>query len=159
MTTVVATCVLIGENISGCITFEQDAKGGATTIRGEVKGLAPGLHGFHVHQYGDLSQGCASAGGHFNPFGLTHASPSDEKRHVGDLGNVEAKNDGTAVIDITDNFVSLIGSRSVIGRSIVVHAGEDDLGKGGNDESLKTGNAGGRVACGVIGLAKERTSN
>jgi Cu-Zn family superoxide dismutase len=93
MTTVVAVCTLAGDNITGTITFEQDAKGGPTTIKGEVKGLTPGLHGFHVHQYGDLSQGCASAGGHFNPFGKTHGAPSSSTRHVGDLGNIEVTAD------------------------------------------------------------------
>ncbi|KAJ8975456.1 hypothetical protein NQ317_000705 [Molorchus minor] len=92
------------------------------------------------------------AGGHFNPHNLTHGAPEDETRHVGDLGNIVADSRGEAHVDITDSFIDLEGEHSIIGRAVVVHAGEDDLGKGGNAESLKTGNAGGRVACGVIGI-------
>jgi len=118
-------------------------------------GLKTGNHGFHIHALGDLSNGCVSAGPHFNPFGVTHGGPKDTTRHVGDLGNIHAKQDGGEVsIDITDHMVSLIGQYSVVGRSLVVHEKEDDLGKGGNDESLKTGNAGGRLASGVIGIAQ-----
>jgi Cu-Zn family superoxide dismutase len=71
---------------------------------------------------------------------------------VGDLGNIEADHDGVARVNITDNIISLHGAHSIIGRSLVVHNGTDDLGKGRNEESKQTGNAGGRVACGVIGI-------
>ena len=74
-------------------------------------------------------------------------------RHVGDLGNIHTDSAGAAKGTIEDKHIKLIGPESVIGRMIVVHAGEDDLGKGGNEESLKTGNAGGRAACGVIGVS------
>ncbi len=79
--------------------------------------------------FGDLSAGCTSAGGHFNPFNKHHGAPSDEERHVGDLGNIEAKPDGTAEFDMHDHLVKLIGPYSVIGRSMIVHADRDDLGK------------------------------
>lgn len=75
-------------------------------------------------------------------------------RHVGDLGNITAADDGTACVDITDKQVTLIGAQSVVGRTIVVHAGVDDLGKGGHELSKTTGNAGGRLACGVIGITQ-----
>ena len=71
---------------------------------------------------------------------------------MGDLGNINTDASGAAKGTIEDKYVKLIGPESVIGRMIVVHAGEDDLGQGGNEESLKTGNAGGRAACGVIGV-------
>ena len=148
-----AQCQLLGDKVQGMLTFEQDASGGPTKIIGAIKGLSDGPHGFHVHQFGDLSAGCTSAGGHFNPFGKTHGAPTDEKRHVGDLGNVDSK-DGSCEIEISDKLVSLIGPNSVIGRAIVVHAKADDLGKGGKPDSLTTGDAGGRVCCGVIGIAK-----
>ncbi|KIH47922.1 copper/zinc superoxide dismutase, partial [Ancylostoma duodenale] len=118
--------------------------------------LSPGLHGFHVHQFGDSTNGCISAGPHFNPFNKTHGGPKDEVRHVGDLGNVEAGADGVAHFEITDHMVKIHGEHTVVGRSLVVHAGTDDLGKGVGDkkeESLKTGNAGARSACGVIAIA------
>ena len=76
-------------------------------------------------------------------------------RHVGDLGNVLASDDGTAKYSRLDHQVNLFGAFSVVGRSCVLHRNEDDLGQGGNEESLKTGNAGARIACGVIGLANE----
>jgi len=140
-------------DVKGIIFLEQDVKGGPTTLTGSITGLKPGKHGFHVHQYGDLSNGCTSAGAHFNPFGKTHGGPSDENRHAGDLGNVDAGSDGKADINITDHLVSLIGPTSVIGRALIIHADIDDLGKGGHELSSTTGNAGARVGCGVIGIA------
>lgn len=116
--------------------------------------MSPGKHGFHVHQYGDRTNGCTSAGPHFNPFKKTHGGPQDENRHVGDLGNVEAGSDGVAKFSFVDKLISLEGETNIVGRSLVVHKGEDDLGKGVGDkkeESLKTGNAGERSACGVVG--------
>uniref|UniRef100_P41962 Superoxide dismutase [Cu-Zn] n=3 Tax=Brugia pahangi TaxID=6280 RepID=SODC_BRUPA len=148
--------VLRGDNVSGIIRFKQEKEGSPTTISGEIKGLTPGLHGFHVHQYGDTTNGCISAGPHFNPYNKTHGGPTDEMRHVGDLGNIVAGADGTAHIDISDKHVQLLGPNSIIGRSLVVHADQDDLGKGvgdKKDESLKTGNAGARVACGIVAVS------
>ena len=72
-------CVLVGE-AKGILVFEQDVKGGPTTINGSIIGLRPGKHGFHVHQYGDLSSGCTSAGDHFNPSGKTHGGRTDQVR-------------------------------------------------------------------------------
>uniref|UniRef100_A0A7S3V0J4 Superoxide dismutase [Cu-Zn] n=1 Tax=Aplanochytrium stocchinoi TaxID=215587 RepID=A0A7S3V0J4_9STRA len=129
-----------------------------TKITAEIHGLSKGKHGFHIHEFGNLTEGCKTAGGHYNPHNSTHGAPSDPKgkRHIGDLGNVICKKDGEkAVFELTDAHVRLSGPYSVIGRSVVAHADEDDLGKGGYEDSLTTGHAGGRVACGVIGLAEE----
>ena len=120
-----------------------------------MTGLSPGNHGFHVHQYGDYSTGCGSTGGHFNPFGKEHGAPTDENRHAGDLGNIVADADGSANVKITDAQIPLSGANSVIGRAIVVHKDEDDLGKGGHEDSKTTGHAGARLSCGVIGLASQ----
>lgn len=95
-----------------------------------------------------------SAGPHFNPFGKEHGAPNAEIRHVGDLGNVEADASGSAKINITDKFITLSGPLSILGRTVVVHADIDDLGVGGHELSKTTGNAGGRIGCGVIGIAK-----
>jgi len=150
-----AACIISGkEGVKGAVVLEQNSEGGPTKLTGEIHGLAPGLHGFHVHEFGDLSQGCQSAGEHFNPFNMAHGGPSDEIRHVGDLGNVLADGHGVAHINIIDNQVSLVGPTSVIGRALVVHTGDDDLGKGGHLDSKTTGHAGGRDACGIIGIAQ-----
>lgn len=148
-----AVSVLKGDGaVTGTIFFtQQDSK---VTVTGEITGLAPGQHGFHIHEFGDNTNGCTSAGAHFNPHGKTHGAPGDEERHVGDLGNVTAGEDGKAKINMTDSMISLTGPLSIIGRTVVVHADVDDLGKGGVELSKTTGNAGGRLACGVIGITK-----
>lgn len=89
-----------------------------------------------------------------NPFSKTHGAPEDTERHVGDLGNFETDAQGNAKSSKEDKMIKLIGPESVVGRTIVVHAGTDDLGKGGHELSKTTGNAGLRPACGVIGLAQ-----
>lgn len=152
-----AVCIVKGDNpaIVGVVRFQQDAEGKPTKIVGEIKGLAPGQHGFHVHEWGDFSKGCASAGSHYNPFGQKHGGPKDEIRHVGDLGNITAGSDGVAKFEIVDSMINLAGRHTVIGRMMVVDEKVDDFQKGGNEESFK--NAGGaRVGCGLIALANPR---
>jgi len=146
--TVKAICTLehTDEGVEGVIRFKQKP-GQPTIIKGIVKGLTPGKHGFHIHEFGDLSNGCESAGAHYNPDGVEHGSL--EQGHVGDLGNITADKQGIARFQLKAHRVEL---SDIVGRAIVVHADEDDLGKGGDEESLKTGNAGKRVGCGVIRL-------
>jgi Cu-Zn family superoxide dismutase len=146
-----AVAVLKGPEVGGTIWFTQS--GDSVKITGELTGLKAGSHGFHVHEFGDSTNGCISAGAHFNPYKKTHGGPGDVERHVGDLGNVIAGDDGKAVVDITDKLMKLEGECSVIGRSLVIHADIDDLGRGGHELSKTTGNAGARSACGVIGRA------
>ncbi|XP_008216840.1 superoxide dismutase [Cu-Zn] isoform X1 [Nasonia vitripennis] len=134
----------------GTLTLEQLPNG--VRIYGTISGLTKGLHGFHVHEKGDLTKGCASAGPHFNPYLVNHGAPNDPLRHVGDLGNIEAGEDGIAQIDGVDHYLTLTGVRGAIGRTVVVHEKQDDLGRGGNEESAKTGSAGARLACGVVGF-------
>lgn len=137
----------------GLVYFTQPSAFARTTITGKFSGLVPGQkHGFHIHEFGDLTNGCLTAGPHFNPNKQTHGGPDDSIRHVGDLGNVQADDSGNGSYELQDNQVSLYGPLTVIGRSCVLHLKTDDLGRGGNDESLKTGNAGARIACGIIGL-------
>jgi len=151
-----AVCVVRGDSkVSGTITFEQASESAATTITWDISGHdANAKRGMHIHTFGDNTNGCTSAGPHFNPHSKTHGAPSDENRHVGDLGNIDTDSQGNSKGTVTDKFVKLIGPESIIGRTIVVHGGTDDLGKGGNEESLKTGNAGPRPACGVIGISQ-----
>lgn len=151
-----SVAVLRGDSkVNGVVNFEQSSESDPTTITWEISGNdANALRGFHVHTFGDNTNGCTSAGPHFNPFTKEHGAPEDDNRHVGDLGNVTTDASGVAKGSKQDLFVKLIGQNSILGRTVVIHAGTDDLGKGGNAESKKTGNAGARPACGVIGLSE-----
>lgn len=136
-----------GNSVSGIVTFEN-VQGGVRVIA-NLSGLTPGKHGFHIHEYGDCSAvNGTSAGGHFNPGGMPHGMPMSDKRHVGDLGNIDAGKDGNAHLEYVDKMIALSGKNSILGRGVIVHAKEDDL------ISQPTGNAGGRVACAVIGVAQ-----
>jgi Cu-Zn family superoxide dismutase len=132
--------------VSGTLRIEELADG--LRITGRIEGLKPGEHGFHVHTFGDLSdrEKGESAGGHFSTEGHQHGRPTDGKRHVGDLGNIRADQNGVAMIDIVDGVIALSGENSILGRALVVHADPDQFVQ-------PTGNAGGRVAFGVIGIA------
>eukprot|EP00252_Welwitschia_mirabilis_P017166 TRINITY_DN38088_c0_g1_i1.p1 TRINITY_DN38088_c0_g1~~TRINITY_DN38088_c0_g1_i1.p1 ORF type:complete len:160 (+),score=34.60 TRINITY_DN38088_c0_g1_i1:72-551(+) len=153
MASLKAVAVLSGnENVKGVVHFAQPLNGGPTKVFGKITGLTPGLHGFHIHSMGDTTNGCISTGPHFNPRNMEHGAPEDDIRHAGDLGNVSAEDNGIAEILIQDYQIPLKGPHSIIGRAVVVHADPDDLGRGGHELSKTTGNAGGRIACGVIGF-------
>lgn len=140
-----------GSNVTGTIWFTKVERG--IKVIADVKGLTPGKHGFHIHEYGDCSAPDAgSAGGHFAPECNPHGAPSDPRneRHVGDLGNLKADKDGFAHLEWTDPLISFSGDHNIIGRAVIIHAGEDDF------KTQPTGNAGARVACGVIGIAKNQ---
>jgi len=135
-----------GNSVQGVVTFTKVDNG--IRIVADISGLTPGKHGFHIHQYGDCrAADGTSAGGHFNPHNVPHAGPNDTPRHVGDLGNLEADQNGNAHYDRVDQVVAFSGENDIIGRGVIIHAGEDDL------TSQPTGAAGPRVACGVIGVA------
>ena len=144
-----AICVLHpteGNDVTGTVTFTKS--GDKIKVVADLQGLTPGKHGFHIHEYGDCSKADGtSAGGHFNPGNMEHGAPADTVRHEGDLGNIEADANGNGHLEWTDSQISFSGESSIIGRAIIVHAGEDDL------TSQPTGAAGARVACGVIGIA------
>jgi len=138
---------LSASGVSGQVTFAKAEGGVKVTVK--VAGLKPGSHGFHIHEFGDCSAADGtSAGGHFNPTGDPHAGPKEAKRHEGDMGNIEADKDGAATLDYVDPKLSFEGPGSVLGRGIIVHAAPDDF------KTQPTGNAGGRVGCGVVGVAK-----
>ena len=149
-----AVCVIQDSEIKGHILFREFKEQKKTAIILRLTGVPPGEHGFHIHQSGDLREGCNSLCAHFNPYNKNHGGPKDKERHVGDLGNIEPDSNGEVNKTIYDKLIKLSGKNSIIGRSVVIHEDRDDLGRGGNAESLKTGNAGKRIACGVIGLSK-----
>jgi len=135
-----------GNNVSGQVMFEKTA--GGVQVTAELSGLAEGKHGFHIHEYGDCTAtDGTSAGGHYNPTGDPHAGPDAEERHMGDMGNIVADENGEATIDYVDDTIKLTGPNHILGRGVVLHGGVDDK------ESQPSGAAGPRVGCGVIGIA------
>lgn len=133
--------------VRGLVTFTQEANG--IRVVADITGLSPGKHGFHIHEYGDCSaKDGSSAGGHFNPQSKEHGAPDSLNRHVGDLGNIETGRRGKAHYERVDSLIALSGETSIIGRTVVIHELPDDF------TTQPTGNAGDRIACGVIGIAK-----
>ena len=151
-----AIAVFDGKKIKGTVLFTEDLNNDVVIIDISVQGLKrTGLHGFHVHESGDLTSQCESMCAHFNPFGKTHGCPGMTNRHVGDLGNLQPDTNGVAHYRMVDNLIKLRGSKAnIIGRGLIIHADEDDCGKGGDEASLANGNAGKRIACAIIGYSK-----
>lgn len=147
-----AVCVITGD-VNGVIYFSQETPHHLVKISGYILNLPKGQHGFHVHEFGDITNGCTSAGEHFNPHHQEHGAPNSRVRHVGDLGNVTAvASNALTEIDKIDDTISLYGEHSILGRSLVVHTHRDDLGLTDHPLSKTTGNAGGRLGCGIIGV-------
>ncbi|OQV24730.1 putative Superoxide dismutase (Cu-Zn) 1 [Hypsibius exemplaris] len=143
--------------ITGVFNLSQSGVDQPVEITGRVNGLRPGDHGIHIHSLGDVSKSCESAGSHFNPEGVSHGSPDDvhSPPHAGDLGNIYAGDYGPAVFILSTPLISLYppAPTLVIGRTLVIHEKPDDLGRGGDQQSRETGNAGARIACGIIGVS------
>lgn len=136
-----------GSNVAGTVTFT--AAGNEVKVVADITGLTPGKHGFHIHEFGDCSSPDGkAAGGHFNPANHQHGAPDAMDRHAGDLGNIEADASGKAHLEMTDKVMKLNGADSILGHAVIVHEKADDL------KTQPTGDAGGRLACGVIGVAK-----
>ena len=133
-----------GNSVKGTVSFNESK--GKTHIVANVTGLKPGKHGFHIHDKGDCSApDGSSAGGHFNPVTHKHGAPDASEHHAGDLGNIEADSKVRARLNRTVDFLTVSdGPNSVVGRSVIVHGQEDDF------QTQPTGNAGARLACGVI---------
>ncbi|XP_076992629.1 extracellular superoxide dismutase [Cu-Zn] [Tamandua tetradactyla] len=136
--------------VSGQVLFRQLAPDVKLEAYFDLEGFPVEANGssraIHVHHFGDLSEGCGSTGPHYNPLGVPHP------RHPGDFGNFGVRN-GRLWKYRSGLGASLAGPYSIVGRAVVVHAGEDDLGRGGNQASLENGNAGSRLACCVVGLS------
>ncbi len=135
------------QTATGDVLFEQPAAGGPVSISASVEGAPPGTHGLHIHETGDCSaEDFTSAGGHFNPAGAPHGGPMDAVRHAGDLGNIEIGEDGSGTLELTSDLITLAADEatSILGRAVILHEGADDL------VTQPTGDAGGRIACGLI---------
>jgi Cu-Zn family superoxide dismutase len=132
--------------VTGTVTFTK--VGDEVQVVADIQNLTPGKHGFHIHDKGDCSApDAASAGPHFNPTQKHHGGPDTADHHSGDLGNVTADASGKAHLDWKGKL-SLTGTDSIIGKSVVVHEKEDDL------KTDPSGNSGARIACGVIVAAE-----
>jgi superoxide dismutase, Cu-Zn family len=135
-----------GSQVAGTVTFTKT--GDTVQVVADITGLTPGKHGFHIHEFGDCSAADASsAGGHFNPMHKPHGAPDSPERHEGDMGNLEADSTGKAHLELKDSMLKFSGADSILGHAVIVHEKVDDW-------SQPVGNAGGRLACGVIGVAK-----
>ena len=147
-----ATATLQGapedSDFSGTVSLTEE--GGSVRVVVDLKGVdTPGKHAFHVHENGDCSHDTGgkhftSAGGHFNPTGAEHACPPTEPRHAGDFGNIEVGADGSAHMETIVTGLSLTGANPLTGKAVILHAKEDDC------KTQPTGDAGDRLACGVV---------
>ena len=132
-------------NVEGSVTFSAREDDRDMQVSVELTGLEPGLHGFHVHEVGDCSaDDASSAGGHLEPYDAPHGSPGATPHHVGDMGNIEADQDGRVSSELRFPDLAFYGPASVLQKAVVIHRNADDL------DSQPAGDAGERVGCGVI---------
>lgn len=144
-----AVAILTGETARGTVTFEEHSGRLVVQVDAQIDGSSMQKHGFHVHEFGDAREECKGMGSHFRL-----SKRHDHGKHAGDLGNVETDAKGRVSKTIETNLsLDPRSKRCILGRGIVLHEKEDDLGMGMDDESLKTGNAGRRIACGVVARA------
>lgn len=138
-----------GNSVAGELSFTPADDG--VRVTGTLSGLSPGKHGFHIHEKGDCSApDGTSAGGHFNPDGVDHGQISADPHHAGDSNNITADADGKATVDqmLSANVDIGKGDKyDILGKAVVVHEKADDY------KTQPTGDAGGRLACGVIEAA------
>ncbi len=133
-----------GNTAYGTVKLAQMADGGVQ-VTVDLSGVPAGVHGFHIHDKGDCGDNGNAAGGHFNPMGTAHGAPDADPHHAGDFGNVTADASGKVSAQFTTRSVTLeSGASSAVGHAIILHANPDDL------QTQPTGNAGGRIACGVV---------
>jgi Cu-Zn family superoxide dismutase len=141
------------KKVSGNVTFTQESSSSPVSIRLYLEGLEPNsIHGWHVHVNPIQGENCTTAGLHFNPENKDHGAPTDENRHFGDLGNFVVPANGLVDFSMQDSLLNLYNEaeRSPLTRGIVIHALEDDLGKGNAPTSKTVGNSGARLACGNL---------
>jgi len=147
-----AIAIFYGSKVKGFVKFSQ-SKGKKTIVHIKLSGLGKNKErAIHVHEYGDMTRGCKSLGGHWNPTHKQHGSLlNGTNHHHGDMiNNILSNSKGEVDVKYHDPLLKLTGKNHIFGRSVVIHNGKDDLGLGGNKDSLITGNAGSRLACAVI---------
>lgn len=153
-TPIQAIAVFNDKKIKGTVRFTENLKYNIVQIDIDIEGLKKkALHGFHVHEAGDLTDHCTTMCAHFNPYHKSHGCPGKKNRHVGDLGNLITDENGCAKYTTSDNFIKLRGKSNILGRGLIIHADPDDCGEGGFEDSLITGHAGKRIACAIIGYS------
>ncbi len=134
-----------GSSVSGTMRLEEVPEGLKVNVK--MKGISPGLHGFHIHEGDSCADAGNAAGGHFNPSGAPHGflyMDGLDYAHAGDLGNMNIDSDGTGELEVILPDLNLSeGEYNVVGKAVILHENEDDFGQ-------PTGNAGGRIGCGVI---------
>jgi Cu-Zn family superoxide dismutase len=153
-----AICILKEKKYNGFVLFSKCCKKHNVKIEFHLTNFKKNsTHAIHIHEFGDISDGCKSLGLHYNPNKTTHGSIliKNKPRHAGDLiNNFTTDKNGEFHFSYSDELIDDI--QSILGRSIVIHEDEDDLGLGDNKESLISGNAGKRIVCGIIGLKSEK---
>jgi len=133
-----------GSTATGSVKLTQLGDG-SVRVAVDLTGVPAGVHGFHIHEKGDCGDNGNAAGGHYNPSGTAHGAPTADPHHAGDFGNVTADADGRVKTSFTTRSVTVeAGSMTAVGHAIILHANPDDL------VTQPTGNAGGRIACGVV---------
>ena len=134
-----------GSNVTGTVHMQQ-ARDGAVEVKIDLTGVPPGVHGFHIHEKGDCGDNGNAAGPHFNPTMMPHAAPTAASHHAGDFGNVTAEANGEIHTTFTTRSITLNGTNAAVGHAVILHADPDDL------TTQPSGNAGPRIACGVVTL-------
>ncbi|HYK01146.1 MAG TPA: superoxide dismutase family protein [Thermoanaerobaculia bacterium] len=144
-----ATATLIstsGSTATGTVNLAQLGNG-SVEVSANLRGVPPGVHGFHIHEKGDCGDNGNAAGGHYNPSGTPHGAPNTDPHHAGDFGNVTADADGNVNTRFVTRSITVSeGPMTAVGHAIILHANPDDL------TTQPTGNAGARIACGVVQL-------
>jgi Cu-Zn family superoxide dismutase len=135
-----------GSTATGTVTFAQKSDG-SVDVTAHLTSVPPGVHGFHIHDKGDCGDNGNAAGGHFNPATVAHGAPSADPHHAGDFGNVTADAQGVVQVSFNTRSITVApGTNSVVGHAVILHGNPDDL------VTQPTGNAGPRIACGVVAL-------
>lgn len=135
-----------GSTATGTVTLQQLGDG-SVEVTANLRAVPPGVHGFHIHEKGDCGDNGNAAGGHYNPLNTPHGAPNTDPHHAGDFGNVTADENGNVNHRFTTRSITVAdGPATAVGHAIILHANPDDL------TTQPTGNAGARIACGVVTL-------